>query len=92
MTTELSLAHVAWWRYWPCFVAGFCGPLLGLLLARWLPFHFAMGIAFFVLWFFVGLIFARRSPPKWGVPAWLAALLTGAAAGLCAGVLWYYFS
>lgn len=91
MIAEVTIFRSSWWKVWPCFVAGFCGPLLGLLLARWLPFHFAMGIAFFVLWFFVGLIFARRSPPKWGLPGWLAAGLAGAAAGLCAGLLSFFF-
>ena len=92
MTTELGvLQKGSWWTFWPAFGGGLCGPLLGLVLARWLPFYLAMGFGFFVAWFFVGLIFARRSPPKWGVPGWLAALLTGAATGLTVGVLWYYF-
>jgi hypothetical protein len=60
MTTDVTIVAGSWWRYWPCFVAGFCGPLLGLLLARWLPFHFAMGLAFFVAWFFAGLMLAKR--------------------------------
>jgi hypothetical protein len=50
-----------------------------------------MGIAFFVLWFFAGLISARRSAPKWGVPGWVAALSAGAAAGICVGLLSYFF-
>ena len=92
MTVELGvLRKGSWWAYWPCLAAGPIGPLLGDILSRWFPFHLAKGFAFFVAWFFVGLIFARRSPPKWGVPGWLAALLTGAAAGLTAGVLSYYF-
>ena len=93
MTTELTiLSRSSWWKWWPCFVAGFSGPLLGLLFARWLPFHFAIGIAFFVVWFFAGLIFARRSAPtKWGVPGWVAALSAAAAAGICVGLLSFFF-
>ena len=92
MTVELGvLRKGSWWVFWPCFAAGLIGPLLGDILSRWVPFPLAVGLAFFVTWFFVGLIFARRSPPKWGAPGWLAALLTGAAAALCAGVLSYYF-
>jgi hypothetical protein len=87
MTTDMTIVASSWWRWWPCFVAGFCGPLLGLLLARWLPFHFAMGIAFFVVWFSVGLIFAARSARKRAIPGWLAAVVVGAAAGLCGAVL-----
>lgn len=91
MTTELTILRSSWLKAWPCFVAGFFGPLLGLLFARWLPFHFAIGIAFFVLWFFAGLILTRRSIPKWGIPGWLAAVLIGAATGLCGAVLSFFF-
>ena len=89
--TELTLLAGSWWKWWPSFVAGFCGPLLGLFLARWLPFHFAIGIAFFVLWFPAGLFMTRRSTPKWGVPGWVVALLAGAASGICVGLLSYFF-
>jgi len=92
MTVELGvLRKGSWSTVWPAFVGGVCGPLLSLILGRWFRFYLAVGFAFFVTWFFVGLIFARRSPTNWGIPGWLAALLTGAAAGLCAGVLSYYF-
>jgi hypothetical membrane protein len=73
-------------------VAGFFGPLLGLFLARWLPFHFAIGVSFFLLWFFAGLILSRRSKLRWGTPAWLAALITGAAAGICGAILSFFFN
>jgi hypothetical protein len=65
--------------------------MLGVLLVRWMPFHFAFGLAHFVTWFFVGLILARRYPPKWGVPGWLAALVAGTCTGLCVGVLSFFF-
>ncbi len=91
MTVELGvLRKGSWWIFWPVFVAGFVGPLLGNLLARWLPFYFAIGVAFFGAWFFVGLIFARRSRPKYGIPRWLVPILTGLGAGLGAGVMAYY--
>jgi hypothetical protein len=91
MTTDVTIVAGSWWRYWPCFVAGFCGPLLGLLLARWLPFHFAMGLAFFVAWFFAWLMLAKRFTPKWGVPGWVAALSAAAGAGICVGLLSFFF-
>ena len=92
MTTELTVLRSSkWWKWWPPLVAGFCGPLLGTLLTRWLPFHFAVGLAFFGMWFFVGLVFARRSPPKWGLSGWLAAALVGAAGSLCGVVLSFVF-
>lgn len=91
MTVELGvLRKGSWWKYWPCFAAGFGGPLLADLLARWIPFHFAAGVAFFATWFFAGVIFARRWPPKYGIPGWLAAILMGLGAGLSGGVLAYY--
>jgi hypothetical protein len=91
MTTDVAIVAGSWRRWWPCFVAGLCSPLLGLILARCLPFHFAIGIGFFVGWFLVGLILARRSAPKWGLPGWLAALIAGAGAGICVGVLSFFF-
>ena len=91
MTTDVAIVAGSWGKWWPSFVAGFCGPLLGFLLARWLPFHFAMGTAFFVVWFFAWLIFAKRSPPKWGLPGWFVAVLTSAASGLAVGLLSYFF-
>jgi hypothetical protein len=50
-----------------------------------------MGIGGFAAGFVVGLIYARRHPPKYGIPVWLVALTTGAATGLCVGLLSYYF-
>jgi len=91
MTVELGvLRKGSWWKYWPCFAAGLVAPLLGDLLARWIPFHFAVGIAFFVAWFFVGVIFAKRWRPKYDILGWLAAILMGLGAGLGGGVLAYY--
>jgi uncharacterized membrane protein YjjP (DUF1212 family) len=91
MTTDVTIVAGSWRKWWPFFVAGFCGPLLGFFLARWLPFHFAMGIGGFVAWTAAGVVFARRSAPKWGVPGWLAVVIAGAAGGLTVGVLWFLF-
>jgi len=63
----------------------------GFVLKRWLPLHYAMGIGCSAAWFVAGLIYARRSSPKYGMPVWLAALITGLAGGLSIGVLSYYF-
>jgi len=63
----------------------------GFGLKRWLPLHYAMGIGCSAAWFVAGLIYARRSSPKYGMPVWLAALITGLAGGLSIGVLSYYF-
>ena len=77
VTTELTILRSSWWKLWPCFVAAFCGPLLGTLLARWLPFHFAIGLASFVAWFFAGLMLAKKFTPRWELPGWLAGVLMG---------------
>jgi H+/Cl- antiporter ClcA len=90
MTTELTILST-WWEYWPVAVAAVFAPLLGSFLARWLPFPFAIGMAAFVSWTFVGVAFARRWQPKWGLPRWLAAILVGVAPGLCLGLLAFFF-
>jgi hypothetical protein len=87
-----SEARQAWGgSFWVGGVSTLLMLLFGFVLKRWLPLHFAMGIAGFVGWFVGFLIYARRSPPKYGIPAWLAALITGTASGLCIGVLSYFF-
>ncbi len=48
MTVELGvLRKGSWWAAWPAAVAGLCGPLLSLVMARRLPFPLAVGVAFF---------------------------------------------
>jgi uncharacterized membrane protein YjjP (DUF1212 family) len=92
MTVELGVLRKGPWQIvWPAFVAGLVGPLLASLLMRCMAFHFASGIAALVAWFFFGLVVGRRYPPRYGIPVWLAALLTGLATGLAIGVLTYYF-
>jgi uncharacterized membrane protein YfcA len=60
VTTELTILRSSWWKLWPVFLAVICGQMLGILLARWLSFHFAMGLAWFVALFFAALMLARR--------------------------------
>ena len=90
MTTELTILRSSGWKLWPVFLAVICGQMLGILLARWLPFHFAMGLAWFVAWFFAALMLARRFTPRWGIPAWLASVLIGAGAGLSVTLLSFF--
>ena len=78
-------------KWWPAFIAGFCGPLIGGLLSRWLPVHFAMGIGFFIPWVVAFLFWSRRFPPKWGLPGWLAAVLAGGAGGIVVGLFYFLF-
>jgi len=92
MTVELGVLRQSWWsNSWPGALGGFLMISLGVVLKRWLPLHFAMGIGGFVAWFVVGLIIARRSQPNYGIPRWVAALIAGVATGLCLGLLSYYF-
>ena len=92
MTTDVTiLRSSSWSKYWPAFVAGVISPPLGLIVARWLPAHVAFGLTFFFIWFFAGLIFARRTPPPWGLPIWLAALFIGAVVGGFGLLLSFFF-
>jgi hypothetical protein len=50
-----------------------------------------MGIGFFVPWVLVGLILSDRFPPRWGLPAWLAAVLAGGAGGIAVGLFYFLF-
>jgi hypothetical protein len=81
-----------WWRDgWPGGLGVALMMSLGLIFKRWLPLHFAMGIGGFLGWFVVGLIYNTRNAAKFGLPVWLAALVTGLITGLCFGLLSYYF-
>jgi len=92
MTKESEVQQASWWSSFWLGAVGTCLMMsLGWVLKRWLPLHFAMGIGGFVGWFVAGLIFARRTPPKYGIPVGLAVLLMGLAAGLSIGVLSYFF-
>lgn len=73
------------WRWWPCFVGGFCGPLLARVLSAWVPLYAATAAAFFLMWVVVGLIFTVLPPgPKWSLTRWIAG---GGVGALVAGAL-----
>jgi hypothetical protein len=92
MTTESEVRQEPWWRNaWPGAVGVLLMMLFGLVLKRWLPLHFAMGIGGFAAGFVVGLIFARRSPPKYVIPAWVAAFGNRLSHRPLRGLLSYYF-
>ncbi len=89
MSERANDAGDSMWRWWPCFIGGFCGPLLGNFLNKWLPLHFAVGIAFFIMWVVVGLIFSILPPArKWNFMRWV---LGGALGALVAGVVAFFF-
>lgn len=73
------------WRWWPCFIGGFCGPLLAYVLVEWMAPATAVGVAFFIMWVIVGLVFTV-SPPggRWSLARWTAG---GALGALVAGAL-----
>jgi predicted branched-subunit amino acid permease len=77
--------------WWPMFLAGFCGPLLGRIFGRWVPPYLAMGFGFFVAWSSVSLVWSNRLRPRWNLPPLLAALLAGAAGSLCVALLYFLF-
>ncbi len=85
----MSKDNDSMWRWLCFFIGGFCGPLLGSFLHRWLPLHFAVGLAFFVMWFIVGLILSWMSlTPKWSFARRIGAGALGAAT---AGVIAFFF-
>lgn len=85
MTEQARKANNPFWRWWPFFIGGLCGPLLGDVLSRWLPLHYAVGIAMFTAWLVALWVFNRISPsPDWSIRRWLAA---SAGAAIIGGVL-----
>jgi hypothetical protein len=81
MTPESTRSDetVSMWRWWPCVIGGLCSPLLALVLARWMPSAVAFGVAVFIMWNIVSVIFSF-SPPnsKWSMMRWTAWGLAGA--------------
>ena len=81
-----SRASDSMWRWWPCFVGGFCSPLLGHVFVGWISPHLAAGLAFFVMWVVVGLVFLAVPPSgNWSFVKWtgggaLGAVIAGALA------------
>jgi hypothetical protein len=89
MTGQAGKSDESFWRWWPFFVGGLCGPPLGDLLSRWLPLHFAVGVATFVVWFVALFVFNRISPSSdWSILRWLGASL---GVGVISGALAYLF-
>jgi hypothetical protein len=73
------------WRWWPCFIGGFCGPLLAHVLARWMSPAVAVGLAFFAMWVAVGIVFTISPPSRqWSLARWASG---GALGALVAGGL-----
>lgn len=91
MTTESNVRQARLSSLWLGGVSTLLMMSIGFGLKRWMPLHFAMGIGGFVGWSVGFLIFTRESPPKYGIPFWLAALIAGITTGLCVGLLSYYF-
>jgi hypothetical protein len=89
MTEQVRKSNESFWRWWPFFVGGLCGPLLGDLLYRWLPLHFAVGVAMFIVWLIVLFIFNRISPSSnWSILRWVGASM---GVGIISGVLAFLF-
>jgi hypothetical protein len=73
------------WHWWPCFIGGFCGPLLAHVLSEQMSPAVAVGLSFFIMWALVGLVFTVSPPTRrWSLARWTA---SGAAGALLAGAL-----
>jgi hypothetical protein len=79
----------SFWRWWPFFVAGLCGPLLADMLNQWIALHFAVGLAMFFVWLIALFIFNRISPSSnWSILRWVGASM---GAGIISGLLAFLF-
>lgn len=80
-----ALPSESMWRSWPCFIGGACAPFLAHMLLSWMPASVSVGLAFFIMWNLVGVLFTF-SPPgrRWSFARWVGG---GALGGLVAGVL-----
>jgi hypothetical protein len=88
MAEHSSKADDSMWRWWPCFLGGSCAPLLADVLVRWLSPHLAVGIAFFIMWVAVGLVFTALPPnPKTSFVRWIGG---GGLGAVVAGVLAFF--
>lgn len=70
MTEEAAGVHGSdsMWRWWPCFIGGFCGPLVAHALTAWMPPAVAVGLAFFSMWLLYTQALAAdggRPEPSW---------------------------
>jgi len=89
MSAPARKSNESFWRWWPFFVGGLCGPLLGDVLNTRLPLHFAVGFAAFIVWLIVLRVFNAISPSSnWSILRWVAASL---GAGVISGGLAFLF-
>jgi hypothetical protein len=69
------------WRWWPCFIGGFCAPILAHLFVKWIPPSMAVGLAFLAMWVIVGIVFTMSPPTRrWSFVRWAAGGVLGALA------------
>lgn len=89
LSVHVRKSNDSFWRWWPFFVGGLCGPLLGNVLNSRLPLHFAVGLSTFIVWLIALRVFNRTSPSSnWSIPRWLGASL---GAGVISGALAFLF-
>jgi hypothetical protein len=89
MTEHAGKSNDSFWRWWPFFVGGLCGPPLAGVLNRWLPLYLGVGLAMFVAWLIALRLFNRISPSsEWSILRWVGASL---GAGVISGVLAFLF-
>jgi hypothetical protein len=73
-------------RYWPFGLGGLAGPLLAVLMSRWMPFYVAVGASMFIGFATAVWIFKRGSGRSLA-----AGVASGLAAGLVGGGLAFLF-
>jgi hypothetical protein len=86
MADQLARSAESFWRWWPFFIPGLSYPLAASLLHRWLPLHYAVGVAMCLGWLVALWIINRISPlSNWSIPRWImVSILAGTAGGFAA--------
>jgi hypothetical protein len=89
MSERVVNANVVWWQWWPFFVGGILGPVLGGVLKRWMTPPPAAGLGAFVAWMLALWLFHKfYGAAGWSAPRWVA---SSAAAAAVTGLLAYLF-
>jgi hypothetical protein len=88
MSERVVSVNTSVWSWWPFFVGGILGPVLGGVLKRWMTMPLAAGLGAFVAWMLALWLFQRfYRQDGWSVSRWVAA---STAAAVVTGLLTYF--
>jgi O-antigen/teichoic acid export membrane protein len=81
MNTESQQTKLEWWQYWPIAVGVATSQVGASLLGHWMSIHLAAGVAGFIGWSLVPLIWLSRLRRRYGIPRWAIPVVMGLAMG-----------